>query len=173
MLMRDSLRQMFGVPILDRPERRSQSGLCVDVHRKYGFQSSIAPKDDRNSMLILRLKPKYCSNPRSPRKTIAIVPTKINPPPRCPFQSSIAPKDDRNWVIDFGRLGLIVPILDRPERRSQSFPTSDRRSTVPQSSNPRSPRKTIAISENMAIGGDGFTFQSSIAPKDDRNQRPG
>ena len=40
-------------------------------------------------------------------------------PFKCPFQSSIAPKNDRNSYLLRARWYSRVPILDRPEERSQ------------------------------------------------------
>ncbi len=66
------------VPILDRPEGRPQlEASCLDCGVL--FQSSIAPKDDRNGTAV-----RTCSNFLG-------------------FQSSIAPKDDRNLVADWQR----------------------------------------------------------------------
>ena len=108
------------VPILDRPERRSQYQSRKSRLSPQSFQSSIAPKDDRNTPRLGQCQ----SN--------------------CLFQSSIAPKDDRNLIWGTIAMGDCVPILDRPERRSQC---PIRRSIVlsMKRSNPRSPRKTIAI----------------------------
>ena len=159
------------VPILDRPEERSQF-RTVESHLQQlrEFQSSIAPKNDRNWSTRSLLYCSESSNPRSPRRTIAM-----------------------------NRLELIesrvqVPILDRPEERSQSDsihhrrwtlmrsnPRSPRRtiamvgfknsSSWSQSSNPRSPRRTIAIRLRFCPAWIAFKFQSSIAPKNDRNLR--
>ena len=107
------------VPILDRPEERSQWLDRASTAFTLGFQSSIAPKNDRNADLFTITTFRECSNPRSPRRTIAMQKgsQKADPSP--------------------------VPILDRPEERSQ-FP------------------RFISIT-NI------FRFQSSIAPKNDRN----
>ena len=64
-----------GVPILDRPEERSQFPSCHGAGKTFlcaVFQSSIAPKNDRNHVKGQR-------------------PTMLSK-----FQSSIAPKNDRN-----------------------------------------------------------------------------
>ena len=84
------------VPILDRPEERSQSADRAYLPSHPVFQSSIAPKNDRNDFhMALKLAKAFvpildrpeersqfevlvrgcgfeCSNPRSPRRTIAI-----------------------------------------------------------------------------------------------------
>ena len=108
------------VPILDRPERRSQSPIPTPAPQPISFQSSIAPKDDRNMSLTM-----------TAHMTL--------------FQSSIAPKDDRNLLRLPLRVSIsFVPILDRPERRSQ-FVKATLKGIDKFCSNPRSPRKTIAI----------------------------
>ena len=116
--------RLFAVPILDRPEERSQYDPRIPIDRATVFQSSIAPKNDRNlqgvwGFHLLR------------------------------FQSSIAPKNDRNSAFD--RLVAIadVPILDRPEERSQSCHTLGLINSF--RSNPRSPRRTIAIFPRVRI----------------------
>ena len=131
-----------------------------------GFQSSIAPKSDRNTF-----NPSYSiissrSNPRSPRRATAMTVFLIangaltGSNPRSPrratamerglygvyaqgFQSSIAPKSDRNT---FNPSYSIIS--------SRSNPRSPRRATAMSSvtlwgfymrSNPRSPRRATAI----------------------------
>ena len=64
------------VPILDRPEERSQSDLFDEHGEDFEFQSSIAPKNDRNLYQRTRRREE-----------------KIR------FQSSIAPKNDRNCQL--------------------------------------------------------------------------
>ena len=44
------------VPILDRPEERSQCELRNECGCEYQFQSSIAPKNDRNFGADLRIQ---------------------------------------------------------------------------------------------------------------------
>ena len=180
------------------------------------FQSSIAPKGNRNPRRLL----KSCAS-----RTVPILdrperqsqsPTQPQPPTDpCEFQSSIAPKGNRNSIksstipaalfvpildrperqsqsiiVDLNTIEL-VPILDRPERQSQflgwmarsrlivsSNPRSPRKAIAirpwlrstdrTRSSNPRSPRKAIAMVDIIAQIGDTL-FQSSIAPKGNRN----
>ena len=86
------------------------------------FQSSIAPKNDRNIEV-----------PQHPLRTAM-------------FQSSIAPKNDRNVVLKRSSpIKAGVPILDRPEERSQL------------------PSLWVSVAQSGM-------FQSSIAPKNDRNR---
>ena len=67
---------------------------CVSLTA--GFQSSIAPKSDRNFLWMLN------------KLTMRL------------FQSSIAPKSDRNdYPRPLTTFGRQVPILDRPEERPQ------------------------------------------------------
>ena len=69
------LRPDEPVPILDRPEERSQFKQVLESDVLGLFQSSIAPKNDRNC---------HC------RMDLRAIPQ---------FQSSIAPKNDRNrWM---------------------------------------------------------------------------
>ena len=85
------------VPILDRPEERSQSPPGNILGPNQEFQSSIAPKNDRNSWPQIQIlkRPGW-------------------------FQSSIAPKNDRNSLkVKASSMTYLVPILDRPEERSQ------------------------------------------------------
>ena len=132
------------VPILDRPEERSQSGHSEGPQPTEGSN----PRSPRRTIAITveqtRLAASLGSNPRSPRRTIAIA----TPPPSDPeneFQSSIAPKNDRNVASMVMKMAALkVPILDRPEERSQyKRILPDPKSSF--SSNPRSPRRTIAI----------------------------
>ena len=88
----------------------------------------------------------FCSNPRSPRRTIAIC----------------------NYDMPSFR-GSRVPILDRPEERSQS-PLHHPHTHQNRGSNPRSPRRTIAIVNDVLFLRSADEFQSSIAPKNDRNR---
>ena len=84
------------------------------------------------------------------------------------FQSSIAPKNDRNYTARVGGRRVMVPILDRPEERSQSGATVtymfDR---VPILDRPEERSQSSAMPDRTALVG----FQSSIAPKNDRNAR--
>ena len=86
------------VPILDRPEERSQSN--------YRLGGSVITRS---------------SNPRSPRRTIAIRLIFPRSLIILSFQSSIAPKNDRNSIGTYHLHPRTVPILDRPEERSQSL----------------------------------------------------
>ena len=113
-------RSFLHVPILDRPEERSQ------------YLTSTSITDDRCS-----------SNPRSPRRTIAI------------------------WTRFQRRKSLTVPILDRPEERSQlTYVTAiDREKIVPILDRPEERSQShLALSRERET-----LFQSSIAPKNDRN----
>ena len=133
------------VPILDRPEERPQSEIPGYWMFFWRFQSSIAPKSDRNVDKV---------------RVYSIAPT--------------------------------VPILDRPEERPQcrgrlivpiagicSNPRSPRRATAIhldtqrlapyRCSNPRSPRRATAIDRWNHRDRTLTRFQSSIAPKSDRN----
>ena len=83
------------------------------------FQSSIAPKDDRNLSVYSKRSLIICFNPRSPRRTIATV-----------------------MRIDDLQL-TCVSILDRPEGRSQLVNLDLGLAQLP-GFNPRSPRRTIA-----------------------------
>ena len=165
------------------------------------FQSSIAPKDDRNlSAYAICMELQKCSNPRSPRRTTATIKNRRGREVAL-FQSSIAPKDDRNLARN--RLLRLLSLLGsnpRSPRRttatayrewtcgvfSCSNPRSPRRTTATiwtyviaellrLCSNPRSPRRTTATGMALlaAVLVAVFTFQSSIAPKDDRNDSVG
>ena len=160
------------VPILDRPEGRPQHASLIwqmgslssnprsprratatrypphPALRPTLFQSSIAPKGDRNGL-----------------------PSSL-PTEDFLFQSSIAPKGDRNLIVHYTtKTGLPVPILDRPEGRPQHpvpvlcnhewvVPILDRPEGRPQHndfservlphpcSNPRSPRRATATSSS-------------------------
>ena len=84
------------------------------------------------------------------------------------FQSSIAPKDDRNQPSFGGVFGFVgVPILDRPERRSQSDLLSSLglSGLVPILDRPERRSQFSTIAQGVSA----LKFQSSIAPKDDRN----
>ena len=110
-----------GVPILDRPEERSQSYFYVN--------------DDWSLVPILD-RPEERSQLSEHRSGFQ---------PNCLFQSSIAPKNDRNAAQTAAAdLAAEVPILDRPEERSQSAGLRIMFTPVA-SSNPRSPRRTIAM----------------------------
>ena len=107
------------------------------------FQSSIAPKSDRNGGLC------------------------VSSTSAAGFQSSIAPKSDRNARLAHdSEDGRTVPILDRPEERPQWRSCLGERPYV--GSNPRSPRRATAIISHLRHLL-GCQFQSSIAPKSDRN----
>ena len=83
------------------------------------FQSSIVPKNDRNDRWDPIHRVENGSNPRSSRRTIAM-PGGMDELRRImKFQSSIVPKNDRNSSESKLSAGLSVPILDRPEERSQ------------------------------------------------------
>ena len=135
------------VPILDRPEERSQSDR---PNGSLKIVEGSNPRSPRRTIAIsvrTGFEVNRSSNPRSPRRTIAISLGSTRGQTKQLFQSSIAPKNDRNvYTRSFTLLHLDVPILDRPEERSQS---TERVSTVPTTvcSNPRSPRRTIAILE--------------------------
>ena len=116
-------RLVIPVPILDRPEERSQFLISWTYFPNSRFQSSIAPKNDRNHT-VSREGSCSSSNPRSPRRTIAI--------------SRVLPD----------RQTRKVPILDRPEERSQ-------------------------WEILRSLKGPAIEFQSSIAPKNDRNRSGG
>ena len=134
-----------------------------------------------------------CSNPRSPRKTIAISDLMSNGITQSSVPILDRPERRSQWCLlsTCTKIETIVPILDRPERRSQSFLAcntvqstyvpildrperrsqyvSQRLSVASHGSNPRSPRKTIAIGKFVSARKQ-CKFQSSIAPKDDRNR---
>ena len=111
---------MSFVPILDRPEERSQSiPDGSQLQRGLSFQSSIAPKNDRNHLL-------------GPTDYLLKVPILDRPEERSQYH-----------VASSGADGVSVPILDRPEERSQSGHSEGPQPT--EGSNPRSPRRTIAI----------------------------
>ena len=136
------------VPILDRPEERSQL-TCPKGHSspKYMFQSSIAPKNDRNLMIYW-------------------LDCEISQP----FQSSIAPKNDRNHAHQKHPLYRGVPILDRPEERSQLLRACSRSlfKKFQSSIAPKNDRNRSAVLSWIQT----VWFQSSIAPKNDRNRWP-
>ena len=110
-----------------------------------GFQSSIAPKSDRNEQRDEMKSAIAGSNPRSPRRATAIP----------------------------GTFAYFIGALS-------SNPRSPRRATainikgVPilyvYGSNPRSPRRATAISTIELLREIVARFQSSIAPKSDRNE---
>ena len=84
------------------------------------FQSSIAPKSDRNVTTITAIIPTTIgSNPRSPRRAIAILFNACGP------QSFSVPILDRpeersqSSAAPKAHRAAQVPILDRPEERSQ------------------------------------------------------
>ena len=131
------------VPILDRPEERPQSSvqlICwLDMQ---AFQSSIAPKSDRNTIVIMvwGFFPFQSSiAPKSDRNQEGQHCKNLKPM----FQSSIAPKSDRNIHVPSTHSTRIVPILDRPEERPQWRAIES--SAVEKGSNPRSPRRATAI----------------------------
>ena len=71
-----------------------------DCRQRGQFQSSIAPKGDRNNALSSLLEQQeHGSNPRSPRRATATRNTGENAI-WLMFQSSIAPKGDRNIAMD-------------------------------------------------------------------------
>ena len=109
------------------------------------FQSSIAPKNDRNDIFSqIPHRSRKRSNPRSPRRTIAIRFCARSPSARdVPILDR---PEERSQLISLGsrRNQQNVPILDRPEERSQS--RSPLSPNLYPSSNPRSPRRTIAMS---------------------------
>ena len=156
----------MSVPILDRPEERPQF---------YGF---------------LRRWARVSSNPRSPRRATAMPVATVLGAGLEAFQSSIAPKSDRNLRhrqrhkhVKFQ--SSIAPKSDRnltkpkiPTSHASSNPRSPRRATAivkstigalpVLGSNPRSPRRATAIRPRI-LSINGHEFQSSIAPKSDRN----
>ena len=86
------------------------------------------------------------------------------------FQSSIAPKSDRNLCDLAGfEFNALVPILDRPEERPQYLWQGKDlvRGKVPILDRPEE-RPQFKQSLNLF---DRKLFQSSIAPKSDRNDR--
>ena len=84
------------VSILDRPEGRpQQANFDREKQEIDKFQSSIAPKDDRNYICSTFTQKNLCFNPRSPRRTTATLP-----------EISLS-------------LDKLVSILDRPEGRPQ------------------------------------------------------
>ena len=130
------------VPILDRPERQSQCAIGVATPWEIVFQSSIAPKGNRNS-------------PRQLHQAIESVPILDRPERQSQcgwkrsimanrgFQSSIAPKGNRN---DLPGSSLFVILSSNPRSPRKAIAMSSPMHSKPlRSSNPRSPRKAIAI----------------------------
>ena len=111
------------VPILDRPEERSQCFVDCSFTKRFGFQSSIVPKNDRNPIRQKQYdkpdKVPILDRPEE-RSQSDLLSMPMNAEDM--FQSSIVPKNDRNFG---SRLSVAskrsVPILDRPEERSQFF----------------------------------------------------
>ena len=106
------------------------------------------PRSSRRTIAILtatQMIYDLCgSNPRSSRRTIAIGNGLHGFLNGEGFQSSIVPKNDRNLSITSLKPLIEVPILDRPEERSQL--------------------------SGLTMGVGQIEFQSSIVPKNDRNK---
>ena len=130
------------------------------------------------------------SNPRSPRRATAIlsihhiqllvhVPILDRPEERPQCQVShcgaficvpiLDRPEERPQLVAFLRwLKGWVPILDRPEERPQSTPNGTKLRTAEFQSSiaPKSDRNVVSVDDRALTA----LFQSSIAPKSDRNQ---
>ena len=77
------------------------------------------------------------------------------------------PEERPQWKMSHHNRSGAVPILDRPEERPQS--QDNIKVGAKLCSNPRSPRRATAIPVFSSAKQVNEAFQSSIAPKSDRN----
>ena len=133
------------VPILDRPEERSQFWMGYAAAVQDDVPILDRPEERSQSPRFTPWTRPRSSNPRSPRRTIAIYLIGV----RRYIHSSSNPRSPRRTIAIGGYFTTSLCFTG---------------------SNPRSPRRTIAIACLPGFRSQVVRFQSSIAPKNDRNQ---
>ena len=109
---------IVNVSILARPEGRALLRGAQQAMSLSGFQSSLAPKDERYQRLQSIRRMTHCFNPRSPRRTSA---TGDTAPNGVSISVSILARPEGRALHprpSSAQAGCIVSILARPEGRA-------------------------------------------------------